>query len=82
MVAPTGTVLRLRWWAIRTHRSVITRFPAAREALAASCARADVAVVGHGIDPTTGRTAPCPRGSDVLTGQTKDIYLAAVARRR
>ncbi|PVY96343.1 glycosyltransferase [Actinomycetospora cinnamomea] len=72
-------LLRLRWWAIRTHRSVITRSTAACEALAAAGARADVAVVGNGIGVESGRTAPC-RGSGVLTGQTEDIYLAAVAR--
>jgi hypothetical protein len=74
--------LRLRWWAIRTHRTVITRSPAACHALAAAGALADVVVVGCGIDPAAGHTVSAPRGEDrdVLTSQTEDIYLAAVAR--
>jgi glycosyltransferase involved in cell wall biosynthesis len=59
-------LLRLRWWAVRTHRSVIARSPAAAEALAAAGSRAHVALVGEGIDPAALRTAPSPRGDDVV----------------
>lgn len=49
-------LLRLRWWAIRAHRSVVVRSTAAAEVLAAARCRADVAVVGDGIDPGALRT--------------------------
>ncbi|GAA4796898.1 hypothetical protein GCM10023200_36300 [Actinomycetospora chlora] len=57
---------RLRWWAIRTHRAVIARSPAAAAALAAAGSRADVTVVGTGIDPAALRTAPQERTDDIV----------------
>ena len=59
-------LLGLQWWAIRTYRSVITRTPTAGAALAAAGARADVAVVGNGIDPAARHIAPHPRGDDIV----------------
>ncbi|MDD7939156.1 glycosyltransferase family 4 protein [Actinomycetospora lutea] len=60
-------LLRLRWWAIRSHRSVVVRSPAAADTLAVGRCRADVAVA-RADDP------------DVLAGQVADVYLAAVRR--
>lgn len=56
----------LRWWAVRTHRSVIARSRTAADVLAAAGSRADVALVGDGIDPAALRIAPCRRGDDVV----------------
>ncbi|GAA4916656.1 glycosyltransferase involved in cell wall biosynthesis [Actinomycetospora succinea] len=62
----SASLLRLRWWAIRSHRSVVVRSPAAADALAAARSRAHVAVVGEGIDPAALWTAPRRRGDDVV----------------
>lgn len=59
-------LLRLRWWAIRTHRSVITRSPTAGAALTAAGVRADVAVVANGIDLAARHSAPDQRGDDIV----------------
>ncbi|MEJ2889594.1 glycosyltransferase [Actinomycetospora aeridis] len=59
-------LLRLRWWAVRTHRSVVVRSPAGAEALAAGRSRAHVAVVGDGIDPAALWTSPRHRDEDVV----------------
>ncbi|MFC5138921.1 glycosyltransferase family 4 protein [Actinomycetospora rhizophila] len=59
-------LLRLRWWAIRGHRSVVVRSPAAADLLAAARCRPDVAVVGDGIDPAALRTTPRHREDEVV----------------
>lgn len=59
-------LLRLRWWAVRTHRSVVVRSPVAAEALRAARSRAHVAVVGDGIDPAAPWTPPRRRTDDVV----------------
>jgi glycosyltransferase involved in cell wall biosynthesis len=59
-------LLGLRWWAIETHRSVITRSPTSGAALTTAGVRADIAVVGSGIDPAARHVAPAPRGDDVV----------------
>jgi glycosyltransferase involved in cell wall biosynthesis len=59
-------LLGLRWWAIRTHRSVITRSPTAGAALTGAGVRADVAVVGSGIDPAARHIASDARGDDIV----------------
>ena len=59
-------LLGLRWWAIRTHRSVITRSPMSGAALTGAGVRADVAVVGSGVDLAARHVAPEPRGEDIV----------------
>ncbi|MEJ2863837.1 glycosyltransferase [Actinomycetospora flava] len=60
------SLLRLRWWAVRAHRSIVVRSPADAEVLAAARCRADVAVIGDGIDPAALRTPPHRREDDVV----------------
>ncbi|MHC1562133.1 glycosyltransferase family 4 protein [Actinomycetospora sp. C-140] len=57
---------RLRWSAIRSHRSVIVRSPGTAEQLAAAGSRAHVAVISDGIDPAALRPASGRRGDDVV----------------
>lgn len=59
-------LLGLRWWAIRTHRSVITRSPTVSAALTTAEVRADIAVIGNGIDPAARHVASEPRGDDIV----------------
>ena len=66
-----SSLLRLRWWAVRAHRSVVVRTPGDADVLAAARCRADVAVIGEGIDPAA---------LGVGAGQLADVYLAAVRR--
>lgn len=71
-------LLRLRWWAIRTHRSVITRSPTAGATLTAAGVRADVAVVANGVDSMARHRAPEPRDDDIIVRTDQQRMAAAL----
>jgi hypothetical protein len=73
-------LLRLRWWAIRTHRSVIIRSPAACEALAAAGARATSPSSATASIRQQGEPHPARTAATSSPARPGALHLAAVAR--